>query len=411
MLIRKRSFFEILLPFTVLSFLSMGVRFVDVTHLSDLRFLFIFGLFSYLLLNKALFFCLNSWSLGTLLVYMMWCVSTIIWSGFPLLSFTKGGMFVLTIITMVSAGSMWILKFGYERALYWLFFVMIVTLCSGLFGGGAGSFDLEHNVNLYTGLTTNANNFGFLCAIAISLILWQLYRYRHNRTFFLIWLLLLILDARFLFMTYSRSAIGIFFSILFFFAISFPLSKKILTLITVFFVIIISLLLTPASYIQNFATKHILKYGDNSSELFNTRMPLWENSYKLAMKGGIFGGGFGVKIDASTHVKNFSSSVYSGETGNAQLDIIEETGIVGFLLYLFVLASFFTYVIPYYRFFKGPVKVIMGIILGVICGLLLESLVEGWWDSLGSEVICYWTFIGVVYGIIYNEKRMKRIDL
>lgn len=414
MRIRKRSFFEILLPLTFLFFLGRGTTFVNSLQPALLEWPIFFILFGYLFLNKKLLIYINKDWLVFLALYLVWCLSTNFWSEVPLLSVIKSTLFVLVIITMISAGSLWVIRFGYERVIDFLFLIMLVAVISNIAGLNSGSY-LHSGIEIYGGLSGNPNNFGFLAATTCSIILWHLYQAWGNRWYSLLWGLLLLIDINGLLMSYSRSAMAIFLCIIYFFLISLSSHKKIMIIFSVLFAALISVALNPMvmvsmeKSIMTHVQKGVVASSLDTQQMLFTRNKVWEKSYQQAMKGGFLGGGFYVTIGEN----DFSLShpnAYGREKGNSQLAIVEETGIIGLSLYLLIIVSFYWYVLKYYRNLK-PVrkKVAMGLVLGVISGLLAESLVEAWWDSLGPEVVCFWAVIGVAFGIIYLERRERLV--
>ena len=406
MLIRKRSFIELLLPFTILAFLGQGTRFVDMTHISVLKWVFLILLSLYALLNKKILSFLPFQQKFLLFIYLFWCIFTSLWSEVSLLSFSKSALFALTVLTLISVGSLWVIKLGLNRSLYWLGFIMVVVLLSGALGGGVSDNVVnigQHGKGLYGGLSGNPNNLGFLAAIVSPLIIWNCYQVKEKRWSLLMWILFLIADFHFLMMSYSRSAIAIFVSTTCFFVLSLPLSKKLLVTLGSLFCVAIFLLMMPVSLLETMAFKHVVK-GSTDNQIFSSRQKVWEKSYQQAIEGGVFGGGFSVNIGQ----RYVASHHYGREKGNSQFAILEETGAVGFFLYVIILIFFYRTAIPCFYRLIGSDKVVMGLVLGGISGLLLESLVEAWWDSLGPEVICFWTFIGIAYGMIYLEKRKVR---
>src|SRR3990167_5537591 len=174
MRIQKRSFFEILLPLTVLAFMGNSTEFINITHIPNFRWVFLFVLCLFFPLNKNFLYYIPSLLIAILTIYLGWCILTSIWSEASFLSFFKSVMFMLMIFTMLSSGSFWILKFGYERCLTWLFPIVIMILISGTLGGKAT--DQVGNVFLYGGLSGNANSFGFLAAIATSFLILKCYQ-------------------------------------------------------------------------------------------------------------------------------------------------------------------------------------------------------------------------------------------
>lgn len=412
MLIRKRSFLELTLPLTVVTFVCLGTRFVDALGSSDLRWVCMSFLFLYLLLNKYLLKYINYSYAALLLIYLGWCISTTLWSEVPILSFSKSTAFFLNVITMISAGSLWVIKYGYERSFSWIFFVLIVFLLSGCGGGGVTIGGTDGSIAEYAGLSGNPNGFGFLAAVISPFVVWKLYQYKKNKIQRLIWLMLVAIDIYFLFRSYSRSSIVILSCVLCFFCLSLPVSKKITMVILLFFSLLITLVMTPMSYLESIILPHIIKRSYavsniTSEDILNSRSHKWAKSYQQAMKGGLTGGGFAVTIgDKDFTDKNLSGAGYGREKGNSQFAIMEETGIIGLVFYVALLIVFFTISMPYFFHLQGSKKVALGLALGAILGLLMESIVEGWWDSAaGAEVICFWTFVGMVYGMIYLEKK------
>lgn len=405
MRIQKRTFLELFFPLTVIAFLGQGTRFIDITHIANLRWLFLVILFFYLFLNRKLLITAPQTFCIALFLYLLWCVSTSLWSEVPSLSLVKSLLFMITVVTMISVGSLWVLRFGYQHWSGWLFFILIIILASGIFGGRAN--DQIGNVVLYGGLSGNPNNFGFLAAVVAPFILWRCYCVKTQRWLMTLWIFLFVIDIKFLFESFSRSSIATFMSILSFFVLSLPLSKKALIVFASIFFIIVSLLIMPIGSIESFVTEHFYKGGSTSSAaLLNSRTLKWQNSYRHAIEGGVVGAGFSATIgDNHYEFTGLSNGNYGREKGNSQLAILEETGLVGFALYLAVLVLFFSYAIPYFVHMRGSEKVVMGLALGTITGLLSESLVEAWWDSLGPEVIVFWTMVGVVFGVVCLSRK------
>jgi len=422
--IRKRSFFEIVFPLAVVFHVCYGTSFIDEMGASYLRWFFTACLFLYLLLNKQLLVPIHPLWRTLLLSYLAWCMLTTLWSEVPLLSFSKSTVFAANIIIFTSAGCFWTIKYGYERCLDWLLLILITALLSGLLGNFyKGSYvNFSQYNSLYMGLTDNPNTFGFIIAIASSLVLFKLYVSKKKRLIFLFWCIVLIIEVHFLIMSYARSCMVIFLCVLFSFLLSLPLSKKIQIFFLSFLGIAIIVVMMPASFLESKILNHIYKPTDtitidsDSSLILTTRSTVWHNSYEQAKKGGLVGGGFAVNIGnkhfsdewicKDSRGNNIDTGCYGREKGNSQFAITEETGIVGLVFYAFILVSFFWISIPYYFRMEVSDRVAMGLVLGAIIGLLLESIVEAWWDSsAGQELICFWTLIGVAFGMIYLLKR------
>lgn len=408
MRIRKRSFLEISLPLIALAFLGQGTKFINITHLPDIRFVLLFILLTYFFLNKKIFAHIeNGPFIFFLLSYLLFCVATSLWSEVPLLSFSKSVAFLFAVITLVSAGCAWVVKFGYRNSLEWMLPILIITLVSGVFGGKAD--DQIGDVMLYGGLSGNANNFGFLTAMVSSLILWRCYCVKENKKVLFFWIVFLIMDLKFLFSSFSRSSIANFLCVILFFSISLPFSKKILITFGSIVSLILLLVMMPVSLLESMAMMHVIKGGNYgvqgpvTDQILYSRERVWQQSFNNAMKGGMMGAGFSVTIGDTDY--KVGQALYGREKGNAQLAILEETGFVGLILSSIVIFLFFAHAFSYYMRLNGDEKVMLGLVLGSICGLLVESFVEAWWDSIGPEVICFWILVGIVFGIIHSWRK------
>ncbi len=405
--IRKRSFFEIVFPLTVVFFVCIGTSFIRDIGAVYLRWIGMFLLLIYFFLNKKILVYVNNFWKALLIVYLIWCVSTTLWSEVPILSLSKSTMFALDILVMISAGGLWIQKYGIERGLEWLFFVLAAIFISALMGSRGGA---SNAVNLYSGVTGNANDFGFDFAMSACLILWRLYATFGIPRKFYFWLVLLVADFYFLLASYSRGSFVVFASILGFFLLSLQLSKKIFILFITMFGIVMMLLMTPVSLLESMVVSHIVKFGGSqvtADTILLSRENKWEKSYQHALLGGMMGGGFAVTIGETDFVmKDISGIGYGREKGNSQFAIMEETGMIGFILSAILVLFFFFLAIPCYFALQSREKILMGIVLGAITGILLESIVEAWWDSsAGPELICFWSFVGVAHGIIIMHRK------
>lgn len=412
--IRKRSFFEIVFPLTIVFFVCISTQFVDKMAGSELRWVFVLLLFLYLLLNRKILVYVNHSYVVLLLFYFAWCISTTLWSEMPLLSFSKSTLFSFNIIIMLSAGSLWVIKYGHERSFDYLFLFLVVVILSEIYGGtGSKSITV---ISLYQGLSGNPDAFGSMIAMTSPLILMKLHQNWKKKFKLIFWIIVFIIDVHFLLLSFSRTALAIFLSTICFFMLSLPLSKKMLVSLSSFFIIVILVLMTPISYLEKIVALHIFKYNGATinqapDNLLQSRETVWAKSYKEAKKGGIMGGGFFVNIRTRNfYYKNFTGSS-KREKGNAQLAIVEETGLIGLCFYVVILVSFFWRAIPCYIRSTGSNKVAIGLVLGAIIGLLIQSIAEDSWDSAaGQEFIYFWTLAGLMHGMIYLEKRSKKLN-
>ena len=130
------------------------------------------------------------------------------------------------------------------------------------------------------------------------------------------------------------------------------------------------------------------------------------------MNGGWLGFGYG----ASEGKTEFSltstliSNHYGREKGNSQLAILEETGIIGFILYLIVVLLLTLKLFILFVRSKDPeIRALIGLLAGAFFGMILHSSFEAWWNSPGSpESIYFWTLVGIIKGLeILNSKDLS----
>ena len=405
--IQKKIFFYLFFPLIVTLFVGNGIRCVDMLKLGNIRWVMMVMLFLYCLLNRKLLKGLGSLSVLTLFLYFTWCISTTLWSATPLLSFTDSIAMAIVCTTLISAGSLWIVRFGYTKCFYAFVGVAAIALCSVLLGKGMRPSVILGSV---VGNETmgNPNQIGMVLAISSIFPLWKFYSSGNDKKHRVWWGGLLIMDLYFLIITFSRSAVMITAFIFLFYFLSISLSKKFLVASSTILLTVIMAVSLPTSTINSFVMDHIYKNTQKRS-LYQSREMAWKRSYQNAMQGGWFGTGYSCGASVSqNHFKilNLVSPETTQEKGNAQLASIAETGIVGFCLYLFMLVVFFMNAIPSFQKMTGDAKVVMGLLLGGITGLLAESLVEAWWNAPGAqETICFWTLMGLTYGMIYLQKK------
>lgn len=412
MRIRKRAFFEILFPLMTLFFITIGTSFINDMGGAYLRWLFFACVFLYVLLNRRILAYVDvNWRV-IFLFYLSWCVLTVLWSDAPMLSLSKSSLFALNSIILLSAGSAWVIQYGVGRAFDWLWFILLAGLASGLLGGAShNSFDSYTNFALYSGLNGNSNAFGFIISIVSPLVFFKLYQYKKLTVQFWFWVCIFLLEIHYLISSYSRSSIVIFLSITGFYVISLPLSKKIIITLCIFFGLLGVLVMMPVSYLESAILSHVFKsnspvYAETLNTITHSRNKVWKQSVDQAKKGGLIGGGFSVTIGDKFSDQDLSSRKYGREKGNSQLAIMEETGVIGLTLYGIMLILLFYTIIPLYLRSTGMQRVAMGLGIGALVGLLVQSCVEGWWDSAaGPEMISFWALLGVVFGLAYVQKK------
>ncbi len=150
----------------------------------------------------------------------------------------------------------------------------------------------------------------------------------------------------------------------------------------------------------------LFKGGDT---IFARRQILWISSYKAALKGGIFGLGYGISdpnnINSDTG-SYYKGKIYIREKGNSTLGLIEETGLFGLALFLIPIIAF------YYKFFmieSFQKNTEMKIIFSTISASIIHSQFEAWWVGVGSvQLPLFLSYL--VWGLLsMNKLGLKKI--
>src|SRR5262249_50711354 len=137
---------------------------------------------------------------------------------------------------------------------------------------------------------------------------------------------------------------------------------------------------TSAAIVNIAYQDYILKGSDEASGILFSRQGVWQKSYENAEEGGWFGIGYGVTVGDTAFKGDLTAVGYGREKGNAQLAIVEETGVVGLAFYLILLLTLFTCLISAHIHEKNSdIKVSLGIVTGALAGLTAMSVFEAWW--------------------------------
>lgn len=331
-----------------------------------------------------------------LFLYALWCIITVSWSENNELSFMKSSMFFILTFTMIRAGQFWMARSTLRKSFDYLIPLAIVAYATGILGYffSPNAFDGI----LFQGYVYGANMFGALMAMTIPLILWRCYLNLSRPHIRNIWIGLLLLAMLFIFMSMSRAALLMALLSLAGGLVFLAANKQLL-----FGYLIIAVAILVYSFSPIFGSqvvqRVVYKHGDT---VLYTRVQVWDESYEKATLGGWFGAGYGVSIGAPAIERERLTSVgYGREKGNSQLAIIEETGIVGFLLYILMLASLFRILLRKYKKTKSrDIKVALGLYIGALAGMIVQSGFEAWWVAPGApESAVFWALAGCALGL------------
>lgn len=378
-----------------------------VTYLSGIfntstRWAFLLLLVVIVLLKGRLAFFARGHVGLILFAYLLWCSATYLWSQVPLLSALKVTALLMLVVGFVSSGYMWVRWTGVSGAIWYAFPLVFIALFAALVGTVTPTSRLQSaGVELYTGLAGNPNMLGSLLDMTLPFLLVQMYRSRPRPRAWLAWTMILGVVVIFLLMTVSRASILAALAI----GVGYILTARTLRPIHVTFLAGITIVVSIVVIIgasEQLVARYVYK-GQQYTEygVLQTRMDPWTISYEAAKEGGLIGAGYGVSVGYTEFRGGLTAVGYGREKGNTQLAIIEETGLVGFVLYatfLFALSKKIRRTMR--RCDKREDRVLLGTLAGGLTGYFIKSIFEAWWVAPGSpEAAYFWATAGVVLGI------------
>lgn len=414
---------ELIIPLTLLAFAGPGITFVNGLLNSTTRWVFLLALSLYLLFfrHRDVAGLLRRPLFWIAMVYASWCFVTVLWSEEPTLSLVKSSVFVWLAVTMLMAGYAWVTHHERAQACDFLWLFSVVALLAAPFGQTEENLDTSSVV--YAGLTGNPNFLGFLLAIASAWLVWQaMLAYRKDRHKFRLFMGLVAVDAYYLFLSHARASLLIFAFVVLGLLLGLGKLRKWLT----YMLIAVALFATVNSFfpaLQDYLTKYVYKSSLEYLESFDegiaggiwySRAQVWQESYARAMSGGVFGAGYGITM-GEKFLGEIGSSVSSGqygrEQGNAQMAILEQTGLVGFGFYLALIMAVYGVFIRGMR--RSPVnsdRIATGLIGGAITGLLVQSGLEAWWVAPGSaESAAFWMLLGALLATTGRARQLASL--
>lgn len=392
-----------LLPLLILAYVTPAVTFLNPLFNAATRWAVLVLVLAYLVLNVHLWraFSRTQFVLLTL-IFVLWAATTTIWSEVPLLSGLKVVALIAIVFTSMAAGQMWTRQHQHQDTLNFLLPLTIVTLLAGVLGRYSAEAIVESGPTImYQGLVANPNMFGSMLAMCSPFLLWQIHSHWRSPRQRAIWLVLGALGLYYLFAARSRGAmivvmcglLGLFFSL--------RMSRK-LQLTIVLVGLGMGGVLFATGMLRQFQEIIIFKNsGIEEQGILFTRALVWEESYELAKKGGWIGGGYGVTIGDGNFDGGLTAVGYGREKGNSQMAIIEETGLIGLMIYLSSLIVLFVHLgRKALEWPEGPMRTMLGIVTGVLFGMVMHSVFEAWWVAPASaESVYFWTMAGVALGL------------
>ncbi|MHB8338757.1 MAG: O-antigen ligase family protein [Ignavibacteriaceae bacterium] len=368
-----------------------------------------------------------------LLLFSVWCLITSLWSSYPLITITRSLYFALISIGSV-IGSHLYLKTKNGLGLNFLLplniFIVLLSLISLIFKIPGDAWSGGNGMG-FMGFASHQNTLGALILFTIPASMLEVIKEFKNKAVvnadykvhskfkiqnskFL--LLLLIFNFSFLILTHSRASI-----------LSFLLMTGIIlyNLINLkFFLILTSVFCLLTSAIYFFPATHKAAHElffKNETFFGDHRYFMYEDSFKAALNGGLIGLGYGISdpnIHNNANGSHYENGRYIREKGNSTLAIVEETGIVGLILFLlpigYVLSKFkiqnskfkteHQYSVSSNQNLESSIHHNLSIlILSFLIAFLFHGQFEAWWVGVGSiQLPLFFMYFGLSVAAISN---------
>jgi O-antigen ligase len=293
-----------------------------------------------------------------------------------------------------------------ETARFLLFLSLLVAVGAGLFGlyqyiVGVASpptwvdKDMEYGLSRAFSILGSPNAFAAYCVLFAPISLGFLMQPKLNKTqktiFFFCFLFLLIGILT----TLTRAAWLAFIPALFLFGILAKQTKLVMPLL----IILVASIFIVAPIRQRFTNFFTEKYQEKSegggrAYRWSLAMDIFEDRPILGRGPGSFGGAVAYRAQAFKGL--YVDSYY--------LEILSNYGIVGILLFLWILLECFRNLIFYASKSKNPRDQIL--VYGILCGLfgfLLHNLTENIWEIIPLAVQ-FWFLMGCAIQILKTEE-------
>jgi hypothetical protein len=340
-------------------------------------------------------------SLFVIASFGLWAMITALWSPYPLDSFVRSIVFIISSWSLVLGGYWWVNNFC-KNELGFLIPLNISLLVVSLFSLMA-KIPYDYWAGYGYGLKSFWGHQNILASLIIFTIPGILFLpIKDKRIKIIITAILSFLNVYILVLTHSRTSLSILLiSVLIF--ILFSQRFRILW-ITILFVTGITIFYFANNDFHSILHNYLFK---TEVTFLDRKKPIISATYEAAGHGGWKGLGYGVSD--STVIKNLQYNIhyhFEGarlvrEKGVSILALVEETGWVGLTLFLlFVGYLFYLSMLSYWKT-RGWTSVL---IICVLLGFFLHAQLEAWWLGVGS--VQFPLFMGVA-GVVIGKIRIN----
>lgn len=356
--------------------------------------------------------------------FSLWCLTTSLWSYYPTMSFFKATYHIVIMFCGIFGGYFWIKK---SNSLFSFFIPLNLLLVSlsilslwlnlpmdAWSGGNGRGFKgiLDHQLVLGLALFMTSN--GLLFLLVRNMLLTETKEQRTKKYLITnIVFILLAANIFLIFLTFARTSL---LSLIFFFflliSILLPSALKLIIPITTVFLI----LFIYNANIQTHIRELVFKGYDYN---FSVRKLLLLPSFEAARAGSIFGLGYGVnyKSDIKTEIggellilppilNKESKSIYYRDKGYSTLALIEETGLLGTLLFYLPLGWIVITIVNNLRNKHIDIrkKIELKFSLSLILALILHAQFLHWWSGIsGFSMYFFYLILGASFCLINNN--------
>jgi len=389
-------------------FAAASVPYLDAAFTSVTRWFGLFALALFLLYRRALFQAFRIGTAPALGAWLVWNVATTAWSQQPELSLAKSLAMVLTAVTFVSGGLYWA-RSRPQAALSYLAPFVALTLLAGLPGHAAGLVRNSAGVRLYEGLASNPNFLGEVAAISLTYALYAVYQARQagERLALALWLVIAAVLGALLVVSGARAAMFGALPAVLVFAFVMVTRRSLVVIVACLSLLAGAALVLPDSVTAPLAGPVVSLATKGRPDFLFSRTRNWGRSYDKAREGGAAGVGFGVSAGATNefHLGRLTTASYTREKSNAQLAMVEETGLIGLGVFVIFLAQSFAALFSGIGRAEARARVELLFLGGLLAGLIVHSAFESWWTAPGSlEAPVFWATLGVTAGLLRRPR-------
>jgi O-antigen ligase len=402
--LKEPSVLKIIIPVSAIVIVSRAFPFVSfIYYLLPLLFaIIILAGFENFLSNKLLRNLIL-----LLLLFGLWASVTSFWSDYPWITFSRSLYFIFISAGAVVAGYLW--QQIYPGSLSFLLpanlFIILLSLLSLLANIPSESWT-GGNAKGFMGFAAHQNTLASVLLFTLPAVCAEIPSLEGNKRGGLI--LLLFLNLLLILLTYSRASI---LALLCGVVVFLILTKKWkLLLYSSGAAVIIILLIFMSTSIKEKADELVRK---DFPAFYSSREWMWVPSYEAALTGGVTGLGYGMSHPdiILEGIGIYKEGRYIREKGNSFLALIEEVGVIGFILFLLPIG----YVVKQQtsnvkRITNSKFSLLnthYSLLLSAFLAFIIHAQFEAWMVGVGSvQLPLFFMFAGCVVNKNVKQKNI-----